>query len=205
MNYKCLELAKRIQALAQNGLTYTEGEFDRERYEELRSISVELMHEFSHAEIPLIKELFANQTGYQTPMVDVRAVVFKDRKILMVKEKIDGCWALPGGWADVGYTPSEVAVKEVKEEAGLEVKAERVLAILDKKCHPHPPQPFYVYKIFILCEIIGGESTTGIETLDVDFFSLEDLPELSKDRNIQSQIELMFDFLHSPDKRVVID
>ncbi len=203
--HRFLTLTKRIQALAQAGITYTENPYDMERYHELRDISVDLMHLITHEKIEVIRDLFANQTGYQTPMVDIRAVVFKDNKILLVKELIDGFWSLPGGWGDVGYTPGEVAVKEVKEEAGIEVRPVKILAVMDKKCHDHPPQPFYVYKLFILCKIVQGNIQTGIETLDVGFFARNDIPDLSVDRNIPSQIDLMFEYLQNPEKPVYFD
>jgi len=152
-----------------------------------------------------IRNLFANETGYATPKVDVRAVVFKDEKILMVKEKAGGVWSLPGGWGDIGLTPSEVAVNEVKEESGFDVKAVKLLGVLDKKCHPHPPSPYHVYKIFILCEIVGGEAQTGIETNAVEFFAEDDLPPLSIGRNTESQIKLAFEYLHHPEKPVYFD
>ena len=203
--HRFLTLTKRIQAIAQAGITYTENPYDMERFEELRTISIDLMHLITEEKIEVIRDLFASQTGYQTPMVDIRAVVFRENKILLVKELVDGHWALPGGWADVGYTASEVAIKEVKEEAGIDVKTNRVLAVMDKKCHDHPPQPFYVYKIFILCEFTGGNIKTGIETLDVGFFERNDIPPLSLDRSTPSQIELMFDYLQDPDKPVYFD
>lgn len=137
--HRFLNLTKRIQAIAQAGITYTENPYDMERFEELRTISVALMHLITDEKVEVIRDLFASQTGYQTPMVDIRAVVFHENKILLVKESADGRWALPGGWADVGYTPSEVAAKEVREEAGIEVTPNRILAIVDKKCHDHPP------------------------------------------------------------------
>ena len=203
--HRFLNLTKRIQAIAQAGITYTENPYDMERFEELRTISVDLMHLITDEKVEVIRNLFANQTGYQTPMVDIRAVVFRENKILLVKELVDGCWSLPGGWADVGYTASEVAVKEVKEEAGIEVRADRVLAVMDKKCHDHPPQPFYVYKIFILCEFVEGSIKTGIETLDVGFFARDAIPTLSVDRGTPSQVDLMFDYLHDPGKPVYFD
>lgn len=200
-----LETAKRLQALAQSGLAYSNNVYDIERYEELRNISLNIMAAYTDMEVEKIRELFANETGYQTPKVDVRAVVFKEDKLLLVKEHADSCWALPGGWGDIGYTPSEVAVKEVMEEAGLEVKPVKLLAIMDKKCHPHPASPYYVYKIFILCEITGGSAKTGIETSAVDFFKEDDLPELSVERNTLSQINEMFQFLADPNKAVLFD
>jgi len=200
-----LEFAKRVQSLAQAGITYALNSYDLERYEELREISTKLMAGISGTEISQVRELFTNETGYQTPKVDVRAVVFEENKILLVQEKIDNCWSLPGGWADVGYTPAEVAVKETWEEAGLEVKPVKLLAVLDKKCHPHPPSPYHTYKIFILCEKIGGSLQRGSETLDAQYFSLPDLPELSAERGTVSQVQLMFEFLINPQKEAVFD
>lgn len=200
-----LEYAKRVQALAKAGLTYAENSFDLERYQELSDISVSLMAAISGTEITRVRELFTNEIGYQTPKTDVRAVIFRDNKILLVREKVDNCWALPGGWADVGFTPGEVAVKETREEAGLEVKAGKLLAVLDKKCHPHPPSPYHTYKIFIRCEIIGGALQQGSETIDVQFFGRDELPELSVERGTVSQLQLMFQYLDDPGKEPVFD
>jgi len=200
-----LEYAKRVQALAQAGITYAENSFDLERYLELSEISVSLMAGISGTETSLVRELFTNETGYQTPKTDVRAVIFQDNKILLVREKVDNCWSLPGGWADIGFSPGEVAVKETREEAGLEVRAGKLLAVLDKKCHPHPPSPYHTYKIFIHCEVIGGSLQQGSETLDVGFFGREELPELSVERCTVSQLQLMFEYLDKPGKEPVFD
>ncbi|QMU31103.1 NUDIX hydrolase [Adhaeribacter radiodurans] len=202
---KWLAFAKRVQAIAQAGLTYAVNDYDTERYEELRAISVEIMQELSGEDPDKIRALFTNENGYQTPKVDVRAVVFRENKILLVHEKIDNCWSLPGGWADVGYSASEVAVKETREEAGLEVKPIRLLAILDKKHHPHPPSPYHTYKIFILCKAIGGSLQQGMETLDVGFFDRNNLPPLSLERNTDSQVQILFEYLENPEKEVYFD
>ncbi len=205
MTNKWLAYAQRIQAIAQAGLTYAQNDYDVERYQELRDISVTMMADLSGEPIALIEKLFASETGYQTPKVDIRGVVFKDNQILMVREKIDGCWSLPGGWADIGYSAKEVVVKEVREEAGIEVKPVRLLAVWDKKHHPHPASPYYTYKLFIRCEIVSGEIAKGMETLDVRFFSRDELPQLSVERNTHSQIQTMFQFLDQPDKEVLFD
>jgi ADP-ribose pyrophosphatase YjhB (NUDIX family) len=205
MIYNWIETAKKIQAIAQAGLAYSDNKYDIERYEELREISIEIMSQFTDLDMEKVKELFANETGYQTPKVDVRGVVFKDGKILMVKEVIDNRWSLPGGWADVGLTPAEVTVKEVKEESGLDVKPVKLLAVLDKKKHPHPPSPYHIYKLFVKCEIIGGEARSGLETSEVGFFDRNHLPELSIDRNTESQIMMLFEYLDNPNKEVVFD
>jgi ADP-ribose pyrophosphatase YjhB (NUDIX family) len=205
MEYKWLDVVKRLQAIAQAGLTYAENGYDQERYEQLRQITVEIMADLTHTDTPTVEKLFANETGYQTPKVDVRAVVFEEGKLLMVRETIDGCWTLPGGWADVGLTPAEVAVKEAREESGLEVEPVRLLAVLDKKCHPHPPSPYHTYKIFILCRATGGALGTSHETSDSGFFDRHQLPPLSAKRITASQISLLYEFHDHPGKDVVFD
>lgn len=205
MNYDWLDVAKRLQGLAQTGLEYGKDKYDLERYEELRNISIEIVSKFAGIEMDEARELFANEKGYQTPKVDVRGVVFKDEKILMVREKIDGRWSLPGGWADVGYSPGEIAAKEIFEEAGLIVKPVKLLGVLDKSKYNKSPYPYHVYKIFILCEITGGEMKPGFETSDVGFFERDNLPELSIGRNTEEQIKMMFDFLDNPNREPVFD
>lgn len=205
MSNEWLEWAKRIQALSQAGLTFSKDIYDIERYEELRKISVEIMSKYTELEMKKIKHLFANETGYQTPKVDVRGVVFKNQQILMVKENNDNKWALPGGFCDIGLSPSENVVKEIKEESGYDVVPVRLIALLDKNKHPHPPDPYHYYKIFILCEIIGGEATIGIETNNIQFFSENNLPQLSTNRNTESQIKTLFEFLRNPEKETLFD
>lgn len=205
MEHQWLEWAKKIQSIAQIGLTYGKDVYDLERYEELRQLSVEMMAAYTDTKFERIPDLFANETGYATPKVDIRAVVFREGKLLLVREKIDGAWSLPGGWADIGLTPAEVAVKEVREESGFDVKPVRLLGILDKKCHPHPPSPYHVYKIFIRCDITGGQASQGVETSDVGFFGPDELPELSTERNTAGQIGRMFEFWHRPDAPVLLD
>lgn len=205
MEPKWLDWAKQLQSIAQAGLTYSKDVYDIERFEQIRKISIDIMSQQTEMDKTKIRDLFANETGYATPKVDIRAVSFRDNKILMVKEKTDESWALPGGWADIGYTPSEVAVKEVKEESGFDVKPIKLLGVLDKKCHPHPPSPYHVYKMFIQCEIIGGEPAEGIETSAVGFFSENELPTLSIERNTKSQIEMLFRNLENPNETVYLD
>ena len=205
MEPKWLEWAKQLQSIAQAGLTYSKDIYDLERFEMIRDISVEMLSLHTDVSKTVIKDLFANETGYATPKVDIRAVVFKDNKILMVRENTDGDWALPGGWGDIGLSPSEVAVKEVKEESGFDVKAKKLIAVFDKKCHPHPPSPYHVYKMFIQCEIIGGKPQEGIETNAVEFFAENELPSLSIARNTESQIQLAFKHMRNPQEPVYFD
>lgn len=197
MDNKWLEFAKKVHAIAETGLTFCKSEYDIERYEQLKEISFEMLGHISESKPEIVRSLFDHQKGYQTPKVDVRGVVIRDGKMLMVREKVDGCWSLPGGWADVGLTPYENAVKEVWEESGLKVKPIRLLGVMDKKCHSHPPFPWYCYKIFVLCEIIGGELKAGMETLDAGFFSQNELPPLSEERITAGQIDIIYDLLGS--------
>lgn len=204
-NKELLNKIKRIKALAQNGLSFSESHFDLERYEELDQISDRLFEMMSGIEVAEIRLALQREESYQTPKVDVRAVIFKERKLLLVHEKSDGRWALPGGWADIGYSPSEVAVKEVQEEAGLEVKAQSLLAVYDKRLHRHPESLLYVYKIFILCEIVGGEAQPGVDIEAVDFFGINELPELSLGRNTEEQVRQIFTFLDEPGRAAFLD
>jgi len=190
-----LQLAKQVQALAENGLHFSENDFDLDRYQILEEISLRMLSLVTGLPSETIEISTPERFGYRTPKVDVRAVVFNDQdEILMVKERVDSRWSLPGGWCDVGYTPTETAEKEAEEEAGIKVKVSRLLAVFDKKCHDHPEDLFYSYKIFLECEAENYEITTGMETLDVGFFGQEKLPELSTPRNTAGQIHKMFDF-----------
>lgn len=194
---------QRLQALAQAGLAYSTNRYDLERYREIRSISARLLQELTEEPLEKIIRVFASEDGYQTPKVDIRAVMFRDaREILLIKEKLDnGRWALPGGWADVGYTPFEVAAKETYEETGLIVEPVRLLALFDKRKHPHPPQPWYVYKVFIQCEVKGGLLVQNTEeTSGARWFRQDELTciELSTDRTTASQLETMFKLAFDP-------
>ncbi len=199
-------IAQRIRALSQNGLTYSLSEYDTERYEELMELSNRIVSVVTENETEIINSQYLPTREYVTPKVDIRAVVFNDKdEILLVKEKADGHWALPGGWADVGFSPGEIAVKEVKEETGLDVKAVRLLSLMDMKYHPHPLLPYYIYKTFIQCEITGGEFTDAFDILDKDFFRIDNLPPLSLERVLPEQIELMFVYYKNPQKKVYFD
>ncbi|WP_019240211.1 MULTISPECIES: NUDIX hydrolase [Bacillus] len=205
MEPKWLYWAKQLQAIAQTGLTYSKDIYDIERFAHIQDLSIEIIAEHSGIKQQEVKALFANEKGYATPKVDIRAVIFRDKKILMVKENSDGNWSLPGGWGDVGLSPSQVAIKEVKEEAGFDVKANRLLAVFDTSHHPHPPSLYHVYKIFIQCDIIGGQPIRGIETEEVDFFAEDEIPSLSEARNTKSQIEKAFQYLANPELPVYFD
>lgn len=199
MDTKWLEWAKKLQAIAQNGLTFTENPFDIERYKTLRAIAAEIMATYSNREPNYVLDLFAHEIGYATPKVDVRGAVFRDDALLFVKERWDGCWTLPGGWADIGDSPSEVAVREVYEESGYHTRAVKLLAVYDRDRQGHPPFEHYVYKLFFQCELLGGSPSTSIETDEVAFFGEDEIPELSLTRIMPTQIARIFQHHRNPD------
>jgi len=195
MNNKLLMLAKRIQAIAESGLHYTESDWDTDRYKELEKVAMEMISKITDQPFEVVKVALPDRYGYKTPKIDVRAVLINpENEILLVKERVDSRWSMPGGWCDIGFTPREVAEKEAQEEAGIILKAGRLLAVLDKKCHDHPEDLHYIYKIFIECSAEDYSIATGMETLDVGFFKQDQLPELSTPRNTRGQIDKMFDF-----------
>ncbi|KDR33878.1 MULTISPECIES: NUDIX hydrolase [Caballeronia] len=184
-----LEQARRLLALAQTGLHYTNGAFDKERYEEIATIAHEQLAEIASMKAGEVAELFAFESGYANPKLDVRCAVFNESGyILLVREAADGLWSLPGGWADVGLSPAENAAKEVREESGYTVDIVRLLAAWDTAKHPHPPSVFHIWKLVFLGEIVGTGNVIGVETDAVEFFSLDDLPPLSLGRIMPAQI-----------------
>ena len=194
-----LAWAKQIQAIAQIGLTYTRDPYDRERYEQLRHIAAEIFAAGSDFPLEQVRGLFAGETGYATPKVDTRGVVFREEEILLVREREDGCWTLPGGWADVLESPAESVVREIREESGYETRATKLLAVYDRSKHPHvPPYPHHVYKLFFHCELLGGEPTTSHEITEVGFFKENALPELSVGRVTEGQIHRFFEHRGKP-------
>ncbi len=192
MKEKWLEWAMELQSLAQAGLTYGKDLYDRERYERIREISAEIMAYQTDMPIQKVKGLFCNETGYQTPKLDTRAAIFQNGNILLVKEN-NGKWALPGGWVDVNVSVKENTIKEVKEEAGLDVTADKVIAIQDRSKHNLPVYAYGVCKIFVLCTIIGGAFKKNIETTGFAYFSENELPELATEKNNAEQIKMCFD------------
>jgi len=193
MNEKWLQWATTLQSIAQAGLTFGADSYDLDRYEQIRSIAVDILHEYTDLDHKKIRELFASETGYQTPKVDIRAAVFKDDKILMVKEKVDGRWSLPGGWADVNTSVSESAVRECIEEAGANVKPRRIIAIHLANKQNNFTYPFTIYKILVECDLIDYNFKNNTETLESGFFPHDNLPELSVERNNLNQINLCFE------------
>jgi len=184
-----LEWAADIQAIAQNGLTFAVSEFDKERYQTLLNISAQMMSSLSQSSMQPILDLFMSQSGYATPKIDVRGAIFQEQTVLLVKESADQKWTLPGGWADMNYSPAYCMQKEVFEESGYEVAVRKLVALYDKWKHEHPKQWPHTYKCFFLCEITGGSARTSIETSDVRFFPIDNLPELSLPRVTEKQIQ----------------
>ena len=160
----------------------------------------------TQTDIPLekVKDLFCNEVGYQTPKLDTRAAIFKDDKILLVKEN-NGTWSLPGGWVDVNVSVKENVIKEVKEEAGLDVSADVVIAVQDREKHNLPVYAYKVCKVFVLCSVLGGNFEQNIETVESRYFGIEELPKLAEEKNNQEQIQMCFDAYHSPNWKTLMD
>jgi ADP-ribose pyrophosphatase YjhB (NUDIX family) len=196
-----LQWARRLQALAQSGLTYARDPYDIERYEAVREIAVEVLA--AHAGMPreTVRGLFAADAGYATPKLDVRGVVFRDDgALLLVRERSDGGWTLPGGWVDVGEAPSEAVEKEVRQESGYVVRAAKVLALLDRDRHGHPPHAHHIWKVFIRCSLVGGAAAgPGLETEGVGFFHADAIPPLSLTRVVPAEIARLFEHYAHPD------
>jgi ADP-ribose pyrophosphatase YjhB (NUDIX family) len=193
-----IEWTQRLAAIAQSGLTYARDPFDIERYEALRELAADVVADHTGRTALDVNEYFRQETGYATPKIDVRGVVFRAGKILLVRERSDGGWTLPGGWADVLDSPSSAVEREIREESGFEARATQILAVFDRNRHPHPPQAIHVWKVFIRCEITGGAPRDSIETDGVAFFGRDGLPALSTTRVTEAQLALMFAHLDDP-------
>jgi ADP-ribose pyrophosphatase YjhB (NUDIX family) len=201
---KWLQWAIELQSLAQAGLTYGKDVYDKERYERIREISAEMLSYKTDISIEKVKDLFCNEHGYQTPKLDTRAAIFSDEKILLVKEK-NGKWSLPGGWVDVNLSIKENTVKEVKEESGLDVAADSIIAVQDRAKHNLPVYAYGVCKVFVLCYVIGGSFKENIETIGFDYFSEDELPQLAEEKNNAEQIRMCFEAYRSENWKVRFD
>lgn len=190
--------AQELQFLAQCSLAYSKDKFDRERSERIREIACEMLSYKYDLPIEKIKMDFASEIGYQTPKVETRAAIIKDDKILLVKEQLDGKWALPGGYQDVNVSIRENVIKEASEEAGAVVQPLKVVAVLDYNRHHHVNFPLGMVKIFVLCEYINHSFNENTETLGAEFYSLDDLPELSLTRTTKKQLEMCFECYKDP-------
>lgn len=199
-----LETLNKMTGLAQSGLYYSKDVYDQERYQQLLQ-HVQSLLDLNQINTDGFIPNVLKDVGYATPKMDVRAVVFKENKILLTKESEDGLWSVPGGWADVGFSAAENAEKEVFEETGLSVKATKLLSLTDRRKHPHPPMFLHVYKTFFWCEILGGELTPSIETPEVGFFARDELPPISTARVTEDQIQQFFDYLNGLPEQTYFD
>lgn len=190
--------ARKLQAISQTGLTFSESQYDIERYEAIGELAAEIMATYSELDEQPILDFFSQDDGYATPKVDVRAAVFRDEQILLVRERRDALWTLPGGFADINDAPSAAAERETLEESGFVVKTTKLAMLLDKSHHEHAPSPRHTYKLFFLCDLLGGEATTSFETDAVDFFPLNALPELSLGRTLPSHIQRLYEHHRNP-------
>ncbi len=193
MEQTLLDISQRLKALADIGMLYTENPFDRERYEEIQELSFALMQLGCNHSLQELKSIFPLVADYPTVKVDLRALVLDaDKKILLVRESMDGKWSLPGGWADIGFSAKEAIVKECSEEAGLTVIVKHLIAVFDKRMHPHPPEPNYAYKMIFYCEPRSGVLKPGFDILDVGYFDIHNLPDLSLNRILPAQIKSLY-------------
>lgn len=186
------EWAAELQSIAQAGLYYTDNDFERERFQRIRDIAVEMMAENTGLPAEKVRDLFCGDTGYQTPKVDTRAAIFDGDRILLVRER-DGKWSMPGGWCDYNLSPAQNVIKEAKEEAGLDVAVDRLVAVQDRDRHNPPPYVYKVVKMFFLCRALGGDFTPNIETSACAYFPLDALPALSEPRLNEDQIRMCYE------------
>jgi ADP-ribose pyrophosphatase YjhB (NUDIX family) len=203
---KWLDWAREIQALSQTGLTYSQIDYDIQRYHRLEEIATEIIA--SHTTLPpdSILENFRIQPGYATPKIDVRGAVVQNGKILLVQERSDGGWTMPGGWGDVGEAPSAMVAREVEEESGYEVRVEKLVAVYDANRVPGVRMEFYhAYKLIFLCTITGGKARPSNETSAVDFFDLEHLPPLSNYRTSRQMLDEVFAHFADPTRPAAYD
>ena len=206
MTPKWLLWASKLQAISQSGLTYAGNDFEIERYTAIRDLACEIMAAHSDADIDSVRALFSGEKGYATPKVDVRGFVLREKKVLLIRERVDGLWSLPGGWADVNDSPSEAVAREIEEESGYRARAVKLLALYDRNRHGHTPYPFHVYKLFFQCDAEGGDpGAKGHETLDVGFFPLDRLPPLSIGRVTETQLRRLAELAGDPSSATDFD
>jgi len=202
---RILEWAREIQALAQTGHHYAKDDFQRDRCSRLLEISAEMISENSGIDYLPLVSAFKAQIGYATPKIDVRAAVFRGEELLLVRERLDGGWTMPGGWADVGDTPSNAAEREAWEEAGFRVRARKVIGVYDAN-RVNPLELFHAFKIIFLCDIIDGEPMPSQETSEVAFFPEDAIPcNFSGERTTARHIRDIFAALRNPDCPTVFD
>jgi ADP-ribose pyrophosphatase YjhB (NUDIX family) len=187
-----LQWVRKVQAIAQNGLAFTHDPFDHERYTQLAELAAQLLAEQLTLPVEAARALWSQDEGYATPKVDVRGGVFLDERVLLVRERSDGRWTLPGGWVDVGDAPSQAVMREIFEESGYRARPVKLAALLDRDRHPHPPGVHHIYKLFFVCELTGGAPAASAETDAAEFFPVHALPSLSTGRVLAAQIERLY-------------
>jgi ADP-ribose pyrophosphatase YjhB (NUDIX family) len=200
-----LKWARTIQAISQIGLTYKKNHYDEESFTQLMHIAAEMVAHHTQRSCQELEKNFLAQPGYATVKVDVRGAVVREGKLLLVKERVDGKWTMPGGWADVGETPSQSIIREVREESGFEVRPLKVIAVLDANRRGRPLEFYHAFKIIFLCQLVSGEATPSEETSEVDFFDLDDLPELSVNRTSPEHIAEIKKHLQDPSRPAAFD
>lgn len=204
MSDKIVEWAKELQGLAQAGLFYGKDAFDRERYQRIREIAAEMVAMRTEIPVEKVTGLFCGDTGYQTPKVDTRAVIIQDGKILLVCEK-DGKWSMPGGWCEYNLSPADNTVKEVKEEAGLDVVIQKVISVQDRDKHNRPSYAYGVVKIFYQCKVTGGTFSQNLETSASQYFPLDELPPLAEEKCSEGQVRMCFEACGDENWKVQFD
>ena len=202
---KWLSIAREIQQLSQTGLAFAVTDYEKQRYKRLIEIVSEITADHTELEKENLEKVLMKQPGYATPKIDVRAAVIKDDKILLVQERTDKRWAMPGGWADVGNFPSEVAIRETKEESGFDVKPFKVVGVFDANRSGTPLEFFHAFKIIFLCKLLGGKAAASDETEAVEFFNLDELPPLSQNRTNQRHINEILAHLKDPLRQTYFD
>ena len=200
-----LNWAREIHSLGQIGLAFSENHYEKSRNRRIIEIASEIVEVHTHLSKEAVNKVFMNQPGYATPKIDVRSAVIKDGKILLVQEADDKKWAMPGGWADVGDYPSEVAVRETKEESGFDIKVEKIVGVFDANRNARALEFFHAFKIVFLCKIIGGEAKKSEETLDVNFFSFNSLPEFSQNRTNERLINEIIKHIEDKNRPTLFD
>lgn len=188
-----LDLTRRLLALSQTGLHFSSEEYDRERYREIADIATQLLANDSGRPAEQLRSTWFVEDGYSTPKIEVRGAIFREQRVLLVRERVDGKWTLPGGWADINDSPSNAVEKEIRQESGFTARAAKLAAVYDRNRHGHPHYLFHAWKVFFICDITGGEPQTSYETTAVEFFALDSLPELSLGRATAAQIHRMWE------------
>jgi len=199
-----LRWARQLFSISQSGLTYCQNEYDLERYHQLQEMATEILTSHSDLSKESVKQSFTMQSGYATPKIDVRGAVMQEGKILLIQEQADGCWAMPGGWADIGDFPAKTVEREVFEESGYRVHVDKVIAVIDAN-HVAPLEFYHAYKLIFQCSILSGQPQISHETLAVDFFDMSNLPPLSRSRTTQSMLDEVYAHYLDPARPTAFD